>query len=174
MFADKERIKKYILDSGIKRLVLLEDFVGSGGQVSETLAFVESLELGIDVIVVPLVICPKGDEKISGMLKGSVTMSYKPVLRIPSSEIFTVDESVDENTCITEVRAINAEYSNRMGLDFNVDDAEKIKIGTFGYKNTGALIVMYSNCPNNTLALIHRSNDDNWKPLFPRSERFKI
>ena len=42
----------------------------------------------------------------------------------------------------------------------------------FGFKNTGALVVEYSNTPANTLPIIqHESNT--WNALFPRSARIK-
>ena len=42
----------------------------------------------------------------------------------------------------------------------------------FGFKETGASFVSYSNTPNNTLPLIHhRPTTGGWHPLFPRSAR---
>jgi hypothetical protein len=42
--------------------------------------------------------------------------------------------------------------------------------GPFGFADTGALVVMHSNCPDNTVPIIHHSSDT-WDPLFPRSSR---
>ena len=39
-----------------------------------------------------------------------------------------------------------------------------------GYKGTGGIVVLYSNCPNNTLPIIH-DETDHWNALFPRIRR---
>ena len=39
-----------------------------------------------------------------------------------------------------------------------------------GYKGTGGVVVMYSNCPNNSLPIIH-DETKKWRSLFPRIKR---
>jgi hypothetical protein len=42
----------------------------------------------------------------------------------------------------------------------------------FGFMETGSSFVSYSNCPNNTLPMVHHQPvTGGWKPLFPRSAR---
>ena len=172
-FSNEDKLKNFIEQSGIKRIVLLEDFVGSGGQASTIVGFIRKLDLKVEVLIVPLLICPKGDDALRLSVKKDKYIEYRPVVVIPKSEIFTVEEIDGENDYIREVREINAKHSEKIGVDFKVDNAERVKVGSFGYKNTGALVVMYSNCPNNTLALIHKDNSLEWKSLFPRSERLE-
>jgi hypothetical protein len=37
-----------------------------------------------------------------------------------------------------------------------------------GFGDCGLVIVLYHQCPNNSLAVLHASSG-NWEPLFPRS-----
>jgi len=170
-FSDKEKVRKYISENEIERIVLLEDFVGSGGQASRILQYIERLNIDIKVLILPLVICPKGNKKIINLVENLSNVNYKPVLLVPEAEIFSPVEVECEKGISGVIRGLSKKYFNKMGVDFTVDEEERIKIGSFGYSNTGALIVMYSNCPNNTLALIHSENGENWAPLFPRSKR---
>lgn len=170
-FSDVKKVKDFVGKNKIKRIVLLEDFVGSGGQASGILNFIEKNNFDVNVIIVPLVICPKGNQKIISSIDKIKRIEYKPVLLVPNSEIFTPIKADGEKQLIEVVRSINQKYHNSMGVDFSVDEKERTKIGSYGYRNTGSLIVMYSNCPNNSLALIHAENELDWTPLFPRSER---
>ena len=54
--------------------------------------------------------------------------------------------------------------------------AQKSRLGAksdkqmFGFEETGAKVVMFSNCPNNTLPIFH-AETSSWTPLFPRVNR---
>lgn len=169
-FADKRKVEKFIKDSKIKRIVLLEDFVGSGGQALDIIDFLRTLDVDIDILLIPLVICPKGDSNIRDALKND-DICYRPVVRVPDSEILSFNSVGFEGRNDAVIREISEQYSSIMNVAFKVDNDERIEIGALGYRNTGALVVMYSNCPNNTISIIHRDTEE-WMPLFPRSERY--
>lgn len=169
-FSSEEKVRSYIVNNSINRIVLLEDFVGSGGQASRILGYIKKLNLDITVLILPLIICPKGNEVIMNLITSYSNVNYKPVLIIPEAEIFNYQKEENEKNLCKIIRNFNEKYHNKIGVDLTVEESERVKIGSYGYRNTGALIVMYSNCPNNTLALIHTENDD-WSPLFPRSKR---
>ena len=65
------------------------------------------------------------------------------------------------------MRALSDQYSSLLELPFqSVKD-----LGMLGFRNTGANVVLFSNCPNNTLAIMHYDGSDSWEPLFPRNSR---
>jgi len=55
---------------------------------------------------------------------------------------------------------------NRVRARFDERNREE----PFGFKGTGALVVMYSNCPNNSLPVLHNESEE-WSALFPRIPR---
>jgi hypothetical protein len=44
--------------------------------------------------------------------------------------------------------------------------------GAFGFRDTGSLVVMFSNTPANTLPVIQHESAT-WTPLFPRTARVR-
>ena len=83
-FADPKKIIKYINSNNIDRLVLLEDFVGSGTQMGSAITFAANISAAFEILVVPLVTCPAGDETGHSLAAKYNNVSYDPVLVIPS------------------------------------------------------------------------------------------
>lgn len=174
---DKRNLVEYIKQNSIDQIVLLEDFIGSGGQVlgkdasgvkgaipflCEILA--ENPDLKVDALIVPLIIYENGLENIVRHISAEKDCSgkihVKPVLILPKSMF--LQQRTNENAEIFDViESINLQA----GYNF--------RYGPFGYTNTGSTVVMYTNCSDNTVSLIHETLD-NWVPLFPRISREKI
>jgi hypothetical protein len=146
----------------LKRLVLLEDFVGSGTQMKSAIKWAAQ-RLDIQILVVPLIICGPGMTVLNEMMNDySSCLSSSPVVQIGSDNLLGINggsENLWEKKNEMEVLAARLEISHGVK-------------NPFGYKETGCSVVTYSNVPNNSLSLIHQKDKkDLWIPLFPRSSR---
>jgi hypothetical protein len=168
-FGDPTKIRSYIHDHAIERIVLLEDFIGNGGQVSKAVNFAVQQFPEIPILIVPLIICPNGVENARDLLSKHKNVSISPVIALPQSSF------VNENTMLGEPELHNKlrelaersylKVSNSSTVDDNIDP-----YGPYGWRKTGGLVVMYTNTPNNTLPLIHHLSGT-WNPLFKRHKR---
>lgn len=159
----EQKIKSYIENNNIKYLILIEDFVGSGGQLSRALRFAAQMFEG-PILLVPLIVCEKGNKKVEDTIKelGRDNISYSPQLVLSSICQIAKDPLEDEPPLFAELRrAMSAGYK-AIGENLNGEE--------FGWQETGSLVVLYSNCPNNTPPIYHHSNQ-NWRPIFPRQDR---
>lgn len=169
MFGDEEKIKKYITDNGIKRIVLLEDFIGNGGQVSKAVNLAIKLSPKIPLLVIPLIICPKGVSNAKKLIDAHPNVSVSPVISIVESNFINGDLKGDNSEfCIQTYNLAKSSYPKVSNSNIIDDDIEPY--GPFGWRNTGGLIIMFSNTPNNTLPLIHNASLT-WFPLFKRHKR---
>ncbi len=171
-FGSPERIRDYMNNEGLQRLVLIEDFVGSGSQIERTLDFVASaLPSPSQILVAPLIICPRGNNAFVRIAARYNNLSFKPVLILNESE-FVVEvprSGHDEDDFIRSVRRLIVDAYSLVSGGEASDDGKK-PYGPFGYARTGAMLVMYTNCPDNSLPIIH-NRSQTWSPLFPRSSR---
>jgi hypothetical protein len=168
-FGDSVKIKRYIEDQKIKRIVLLEDFIGNGGQVSKAVTFAVSNFPDIPILVVPLIICPAGIENSKKLSEAHANITISPVICMNENSFIKSSEDSNEEeifkkVCSLAIRSY-AQVSNSPIVDENIDP-----YGPFGWRNTGGIIIMHTNTPNNTLPLIHNESDT-WVPLFKRHKR---
>lgn len=162
-FSTSEKIKTYQARENIKYLILIEDFVGSGGQLCRALKFASENFDG-PIILVPLVVCAPGDRKIKTTLLelNNKKITYRPVTVLGDDCLITEAPTLGEPKLFSQLRKVlKAGYDM---MNTNLDGEE------YGWKKTGSLIVLYSNCPNNTPPIFHH-HTSTWKPLFPRSDR---
>jgi len=159
-FGDEEKIRNYVKSSRIETLILLEDFVGSGRQALGAVEFAAKTLPKTKILLAPLIVCPKGDEVLRGALKRFKRIKYEPTLILPNDQVH----------CHERYKAGVGHHHD----DFLVSLGDKLnsqmEADAFGFNNTGAKVVLYSNCPNNTLPIFHRETED-WFPLFPRVTR---
>ena len=161
MFADPDKLRKYLGENGIKRLVLLEDFVGSGQQMKEVVAWAASILPQLPILVIPLVCCPAGLDTGSQLSAAYSNVTFEPILRL-RPELFLVERPQHgEPEVFTRVRQVILRVSTKLG---------GWQHHPFGYEATGALVALYSNCPDNTLPIIHYRGE-HWEPLFSRIRR---
>lgn len=159
----KERIASYVKMKKIEYLVLLEDFVGSGGQVCRALEFAAEAFDG-PIILIPLIVCAPGDRAITDAVAkiGRKDISYRPVLVLDDACLVGEDYIAGEPKLFAGLReAIKSGYKS-IGCDLDG--------GAFGWEGVGSLAVLYSNCPNNSPPIFHHQCSS-WKPIFPRSIR---
>lgn len=179
-FADSNRLNDYCASNGIRRLVLLEDFVGGGSQSLAAVRFAANLTHGLEVLFVPLVICPDGvvnARKLEAVLCAHRPhcLRYEGVLELPQDAFLTANQSPyrEPNDYIDRLRAlVQASYPAVSGGLASGLDKPYHPYGYPPYQPTGGLMVMYSNTPDNTLPLVHWCPPGNsWNPIFPRHSR---
>jgi hypothetical protein len=161
-FADPEKVRRYMDASKLDRVVLLEDFVGSGTQMKSAAEFAAETSDRVPFLIVPLICCPKGVEVGERLKAEYANFHFSPVLEISDRLLLREEPREGEPAAFSEARSLTLNVRDR----FDARNAAE----PFGFKSTGALVVMYSNCPNNTVALIHNESE-HWKALFPRIQR---
>lgn len=158
--ADPEAVKKHVADKGIRRIVFLEDFVGSGDQMRSTILWARHELPDIPIMLAPLICCPEG--AITGkLLARRHRIVFAPILTMRDNQFLLPDAQPGEPEVFADVRSLITRVKGRLG-DWSDEP--------FGHMDTGAVFSMFSNCPDNTLPIIHQQNDT-WKPLFPRVSR---
>lgn len=157
-FGDVTKIQQYMNANSIERLVLVEDFVGSGTQIKSTVDFACSNFDGLKIALCPLIVCPVGDRVLGEAAKKFKQLTYLPTMVLPEEVFLEPAPRADEPAAFARARTLISGLTGRLAPD------------PFGYRATGALVVLFSNCPDNTLA-IFRSESPDWEPLFPRVRR---
>lgn len=170
-FGDKHKLDKYIKSTGIQRLVLLEDFIGSGTQATKAVEFAASFDL--PVLVLPLIVGKRGHDTLQGIASKHANVTYDPVIWLDTDFLVNQQSHPLDDVHKSWQRRLIASYS-RLTSDNNPYGFEQKKF----HENQGYLVVLYTNCPNNTINPIHRDSvkstkSVDWLPLFPRSGRAK-
>lgn len=153
--------------SGKDKIVLLEDFVGSGSQMKDSVIAACELPSQPQVLLCPLIICPDGADLARNLCQKYASLTYAPVLELSRKDFVAPKAQRDEPALFEEIRTLVADVHPYVS-----GTAPWLQnYGPFGYGGTGALIVKYDNCPDNTLPLFHRKSDTPWNPLFFRVSR---
>jgi len=159
---DEQKIRDFVSLNKIEHLVLMEDFVGSGTQIKNAVKFAARILPDCHILAAPLIICPKGDQVLKGIAKKHPNVAYRPALTIKKSSMFPSEKDCTGKKKHVDARELFERISNRFPITKDT--------GMLGFKHTGAQVVLYSNCPNNTLPIFHHEGKD-WAPLFPRVSR---
>lgn len=168
-FGDINKVKKYIEEEGIKRIVLLEDFIGNGTQISKTVKYAIDNIKDIPILIIPLIICPKGMEKVQKLTTSNSNIKIEPVLAIPKSYFIHEIETEIEIDFLKQIHGIAHKTYGQVSNSSIVNDKDD-PYGPLGWRKTGGIIVMHTNTPNNTIPLIHNKSET-WEPLFKRHKR---
>ncbi|MDX3984117.1 MAG: hypothetical protein QHC88_02580 [Achromobacter sp.] len=174
--ADIGKLSSYANTEQITRLVLLEDFVGGGSQSLGAVQFAVEHSNVLDVLFVPMIICPEGAKKareleiqLNTQRLGS--FKFSPVLELPKTAFFTPTSSALTQKDSIELRDLL--LSTYPAVSGGVTKGKPYHM--YGYPPhdpTGGLVVMYTNTPDNTLPIIHwRPASGSWEPVFPRHSR---
>ncbi|WP_353159926.1 phosphoribosyltransferase-like protein [Salinisphaera shabanensis] len=171
IFSDIQRLKDYCARQDIKYLVLLEDFVGGGSQMMP--AVMHALELAPDVkiLLIPLVICPRGAETARRLAECYSDLTFSPVLQVPQDMFVTAET----NNAFYQAVSTLAHSTFHMVAPNHPGASLEKPYHPLGFppppdEPTGGLIVMYSNTPDNSIPLLHWTSSE-WRPLFPRHSR---
>jgi hypothetical protein len=152
----------------IDRLVLLEDFVGSGSQIEEAIHFLRDLPVCPPTLLIPLIICPAGIQESVSWQTQNPSLTISPVIRLSTRDFLSKDPTPGEPENFADFRhLVNDTFATVLN---GACPIETKTYSPFGFAFTGSMIVLATNCPDNTLPLVyHRSGT--WRPLFPRASR---
>ncbi|WP_421380249.1 phosphoribosyltransferase-like protein [Paraburkholderia sp. DD10] len=168
---DPQVIAHRMAQNGLSSIVVIEDFVGSGTQLLESITPAFTLPAAPPILFCPLIICPAGAEVAERIAAVEPRFQFSPVLRL-SRDSF-VHDAADPH----ESQLISALRELIVRLNAKVQGTNpKHNYGPFGFAQPnqpvmGGLVVMHTNCPDNTIPAIHRTSDGPWAALFPRSAR---
>ncbi len=179
--ASGDAIAGYMRKESLDRLVLLEDFVGTGSQTTKTVKWaVQSAQA--PVLFVPLLVAPDGLRRLRD-LESEDWSKDGPMCRLHVEPVMELDEAdfvgpatVTANPLFVLVRELATRIHPHV-LGTSRDDRKVAPNSPMGFHQpkdtaTGATVVTYTNCPNNTVPIVHyQSRKTAWKPLFPRVER---
>jgi len=170
---DPVRIAEYMTTKGLKKIVLLEDFVGSGTQMEKAVKFAAGLPNIPPVLLAPLIIAPAGYSVAIRLCSDFANLNVSPAIKLEKEAFVCEVPANGESSLMPLLR----ELLNRCYLQVSggIHPNPKIKpYGPYGFgrdnPRLGALLIMHSNCPDNTIPIVHHSSKS-WKPLFPRSSR---
>lgn len=158
----------YINQHRIRKLVILEDFVGSGSQIGSAVDFIMDKGLDLDVLLIPLILCPDGVTRLKELSAKYPRLSYQAVIELPSNCFIKSIPVEDEHSDYEAIRElIQRVYSLTSG---GFPEGNQKPYSPYGWRDTGGLVVMNKNTPDNTLPSIHCSSKT-WNAIFPRHSR---
>ncbi|MEP1779751.1 hypothetical protein [Reichenbachiella sp.] len=187
-FGSKSKIEEYIEKNDFERIVLLEDFVGSGNQVKDSVAYAAETFPEIDFLVAPILMCPQADSLMDELVAKYQNVTVSPVLRL-NKDVFLSQERDDNKNDFREVFDLTQIGFERMKEE-NAPDSEAELVNELygipksaylklkktiltkpflGFRGMGGLVVLHTNTPNNTIPIIW--SNVNWHPLFNRHVR---
>lgn len=173
---DPQRIRDHlrtpdaIRPNGYRRIVVVEDVVGSGRQMKDAVRILDELT-EFEVLLCPIIVAKAGCETGEMITqKNAKHMTFSPHYRIPeAATLEPVPTSAEEPTHFNAARELVNQTWDRLKLPKQYDKP-------FGIGNLGLLVLTYLNCPNNVPPLFHRMTEPTesslgWFPLFPRVVR---
>lgn len=167
-----KNIREYMANPGVssghghvkpelKRIVLLEDIVGSGTQCIDVVEWAVQ-NLGKPILFVPLILCPNGAESIRKMSgKFGLRLTVSPVIELQRCDLLGRERPPG---------TIGWPISDRIeALVQRCATEASPGMEVFGFLRTGCSIATFANTPDNTLPVVHnRPAAGTWSPLFPR------
>ena len=177
---DPAEFRRRVMQHGVqgetekRYLVLLEDFVGSGSQAQRAVRNAQAIRDGqnsaYEVLFCPLIICPEGAAWAKQLQTNFANFHYSPVLELHESAFIKPTAVQGENADYPDLR----DCVTRLHPTVVGPQPVKQDYGPFGYSDTGAVLVKYDNCPDNSLPVLHRKRTNYWEPLFKRASRLPI
>jgi hypothetical protein len=168
-FGSEDKLRCFMKDESISRLVLLEDFVGTGSQIYDAIQFAGHLTPSVPILVVPLVMCPGAMGTIQTLETQYPHVTISPALTLREDDFISDPPTPNELPLFADIRRIAVATFASLKTGLSTKELSQL-YEPLGFGSTGGLVVLYSNCPDNTLPLVHRTSDD-WHPLFPRASR---
>lgn len=166
------QIKNYTNTHGFRRIVLLEDFVGTGLQGLEIVEWALA-NSDVPILFCPMLICPDGFKRFSDLAANSGgRLKIAPVVTLGDSVFLSTFEAPDD--LMHYVSALSARIHSEVEGTCAAGTPPYSPHGFHltGDSHTGATVVMFSNTPDNTIPLVHfNSENSDWVPVFPRVSR---
>jgi hypothetical protein len=165
-FGQPQKVAEYMSDHGFTRLVLLEDFVGSGSQATSALKFALSVSDTLRILVVPLIVCADGLARLTALVeRHAERVTVSPTLVLPVDCVLSSVRRAQEPADYDELRDLLRALDPLVG-----GESDELETRVFGFGKVGSLAVLQGNCPNNAPSAIH-FRSETWAPLFPRASR---
>jgi len=147
-----------------ERVIVFEDFVGSGQQAGRLLTALEKLIPRAQILFVPMICFEIGVVALTEHKALKRTL-VAPVLVVPAGDAIQPAAQPSEPFEFGEFRAIIRRTSSRVLQPLtDLDDPPR---SPFGYGDCGGMVITYHNVPNNTIPLVHHRAPE-WNPLFRR------
>lgn len=176
-----ERIKTHYEDQ--YNLFILEDFSGSGTTAKRKIQLILRNWHFKNIYFCPLIICDKAKEELGELeilakkngkkfklIYGTILGKEYSIVNEEENKVWSKEEKSALRFMSTKYFKSHFKENGYLYSDF---DNPCPKCPTpFGFKNGGLAVVLYSNCPNNSLPIIW-GDDKGWNPLFRRHERYK-
>lgn len=156
----------YMARHSLKRIVVLEDFAGSGSQLSTAAGLFQRLPVAVPILVAPLFVCKGAMEVGKCLAQNRSGLTFSPLAPLQADSFISEQPVAGEAPLHAEIRELALSVHAKV-----VGSNWAQNYGPFGFGRMGGLVVMHTNCPDNTLPLIHRTSDGPWHALFPRSSR---
>src|SRR5205085_5926042 len=125
------------------------------------------------VLVLPLIVGPVGHSVGNAFASTYSNIRFESILKLSSDAFVFEVPPTNENPLNPAIREMIIRLHPTVRAEANPNE-EKKPYGPFGFNpvlpKKGALLVMYTNTPDNTLPIIHHSSAS-WSPLFQRSSR---
>ena len=158
-FGDPAKISEYMQHKGIRRLLILEDVVGSGDQSYTVLEEITRQWVpNVPVLFSPLIVSESGLKRIRKLFEQYSHCVVCPTLVLPRAVHIRRRPVDDEPEFVRALRKVIVRTAHKFGEN------------AFGYKGVGTLLVLHTNCPNNTPPIFRR-HTAGWSALFPRVPR---
>ena len=173
-FGDPSKIQRYISNPRrpIHRIIILEDFVGSGTQMqmgTGSVSFAAQQFPKVPILLCPLIVCPEGASLSRQLAAAYPGLDFFPVLEITQDQLISPNSMFSSGSFEQAVLTLCSRLYNQ--VEGNRASAPR-PYTPWGFHQTGAIVVFYTNTPANTLPLIQHASDM-WNPLFPRSARIR-
>ena len=163
---DPNRFGDYLRTKGYKYIVAVEDYVGSGSQMTEASKLLINLT-AFPTLLCPMIVAP-GGFNVGKQLSNNPHIDFIPRFSIsPEMVVSNVAQSgLKESKFITNLRKT---ISSLWGPVQGKTPTQNL-FGPFGFQKTGSLLMTYLNCPDNVPPIVHHKSDE-WDPLFRRASR---
>lgn len=156
----------------LRRIVILEDFIGTGTQMtmgSGSVSFAASRFPNTPILLCPLLCCPVGASAARDLASRHPNLTFEPVLEIEQKDLLS-------NTSHYNATSFEGQLSQFCIDSYSVvaghNDPYTRPYSPLGFADTGAMVVMYTNAPANTLPIVQHQSSS-WNALFPRSARIR-
>jgi hypothetical protein len=162
-------------------LFIIEDFSGSGGTAEGKIKKIIDNYHFRNIYFCPLIVTDMarkvlenlipyaGENKINFRVLGGIVLGDEYSVAYTESDRIWNPEEREAITKISK-KYFNTHFRRNAYLYRDYKNPEPSQSTPLGFRNCGLPLVLYSNCPNNSLPIIW-ADDNGWKPLFRRHDR---
>lgn len=184
MTSTKENLIKEIYNKygEKKNLFIIEDFSGSGTTIEKGVKSIIQNYKFENIYFCPCIISNKAKIRLEALegLADEKGKKFKVLYGIDMGGGYSIlDEDsgvwqVQERTALQNIsrKYFKSHFRGNRYLYLDHYRENPRKPTPFGFRNCGLAIVLFTNCPNNSLPIIWSENGG-WHPLFKRHERYK-